>query len=110
MQAGPAPVLEGTSEEWSGEAYEEDKAGAFLKFCAQVQHVPQQCVRYRYVSHHADLNMFHMFGFRLSVAVCEPRYPSAPRCNAETVFHVAAMSSASAEYMCIIYKRSIKLC
>lgn len=50
MQAGPAPVLEGTSEEWSGEAYEEDKAGAFLKYCAQVQHVPQQCVRYRYVS------------------------------------------------------------
>ncbi len=42
--------MDGPGDEWSGEMYEEDKAGAFLEFCAQVQHVPQQCLRFRYAN------------------------------------------------------------
>ena len=50
LQAGaPADRETSTSDEyeWSGETYEEDKEGAFNKFCTLVQHVPQQCIRYR---------------------------------------------------------------
>lgn len=53
------PASMGTSSdehEWAGEAYEEDKEGAFHKFCMLVQHVPQQCIRYRCaVLHHRTL-------------------------------------------------------
>ncbi|DBA99946.1 TPA: programmed cell death protein, variant 2 [Trebouxia sp. C0004] len=50
QQSGPSHAMDGPGDEWSGEMYEEDKEGAFLKFCAQVQHVPQQCLRYRYAN------------------------------------------------------------
>ncbi len=49
-QSVPSHDMDGPGDEWSGEMYEEDKEGAFLKFCAQVQHVPQQCLRYRYAN------------------------------------------------------------
>lgn len=50
LQAGAPAGMETSSDEceWSGEMYEEDKEGAFNKFCMLVQHVPQQCIRYRY--------------------------------------------------------------
>ena len=49
LQAGAPADMETSSDEyeWSGETYEEDKEGAFNKFCMLVQHVPQQCIRYR---------------------------------------------------------------
>lgn len=45
-----APAARQVGDEWTGETYEEDKEGAFHKFCMSVQHVPQQCIRYRHVS------------------------------------------------------------
>ena len=49
LQAGAPAYMETSGDEceWSGETYEEDKEGAFNKFCMLVQHVPQQCIRYR---------------------------------------------------------------
>lgn len=47
QQAGAPAAMEVSGDEWNGEVYEEDKEGAFHKFCQFVQRVPQQCVRYR---------------------------------------------------------------
>lgn len=50
QQAGAPAAMEVSGDEWNGEVYEEDKEGAFHKFCQFVQRVPQQCVRYRCAS------------------------------------------------------------
>ena len=47
VQANAPAAMEVAGDEWSGETYEEDKEGAFHEFCMLVQHVPQQCIRYR---------------------------------------------------------------
>ena len=113
MQAGPSTMVEAASDEWSGEAYEEDKAGAFLKFSAQVQQVPQSCMRYRYASQPMQC---HILSTR-SVAGCLQLFAKSDtpqhlnkECNAKTVFYVTAMSPTSAEYMYMICISSTKLC
>lgn len=48
MQAGPSQSAETPAEDqWTGEAYEADEAGALLKFQQHMQSCRQQCLRYR---------------------------------------------------------------